>query len=55
MFHLPEYKKPDFQAPRFLAAPEIQTRPAPGDGILPENYYATNIYPNISRSPGSGG
>lgn len=52
MFQLPAYKAPDFSAKAFTAAPEVRTVPAPGDGILPEGFYATNIYPEYFKLGG---
>jgi lysine-ketoglutarate reductase/saccharopine dehydrogenase-like protein (TIGR00300 family) len=49
MFKLPEYIMPDFKRPEFLKAPEITTAPAPGDGILPDDFYATTIYPEYFK------
>ena len=45
MFQLPVYAPPDFNAVRFREAHEVTTRPAPADGRLPEDFYATTIYP----------
>lgn len=44
-FVLPEYHAPDFAAPRFHQAPEAVFVPAPKDGVAPEGYHATTIYP----------
>lgn len=53
MFQLPAYNAPDFDAKSFAAAPEVRTVPAPGDGILPEGFYATNIYPEYFKLGGA--
>ena len=52
MFELPVYNAPDFQESRFAAAPDVRTIPAPGDGILPDDFYATNIYPEYFKLGG---
>ncbi|PKM74433.1 MAG: hypothetical protein CVU91_00780 [Firmicutes bacterium HGW-Firmicutes-16] len=52
MFTLPEYKKPDFSKIEFCSAPNVQVVPAPEDGILPDEFYATNIYPEYFKLDG---
>lgn len=52
LFKLPEYIKPDFSKEEFRMAPEIHTEPAPGDGILPDEFYATTIYPEYFKLGG---
>ncbi len=42
-FSLPEYHAPDFSL--LHAAPEAVFAPAPGDGVAPEGYHATTIFP----------
>ncbi len=49
MFQLPKYTAPDFHQPEFCSAPEVRTVPAPGDGILPDDFYATTIYPEYFK------
>lgn len=44
-FTLPNYYAPDFAAPRFLNSPEVLFLPAPKDGVAPEGYHATTIFP----------
>lgn len=53
MFKLPEYIPPDFNRPEFCSAPEVRTMLAPGDGILPDDFYATTIYPEYFKLKGS--
>lgn len=36
---------PDFQAPPFRGAPPARFEPAPADGVLPENFFATSNLP----------
>jgi lysine-ketoglutarate reductase/saccharopine dehydrogenase-like protein (TIGR00300 family) len=52
MLQMPVYSTPDFSLPRFLQAPEITAEPAPGDGILPDDFYATTIYPEYFKISG---
>jgi lysine-ketoglutarate reductase/saccharopine dehydrogenase-like protein (TIGR00300 family) len=44
-FILPEYHAPDFNAERFIKAPCVKMAESPKDGVVPENYHATTIYP----------
>ena len=53
MFRLPEYIKPDFSKPEFINAPCVSTRQASGLGQLPENFYATTIYPEYFKLNGN--
>lgn len=45
MFTLPPYKAPDFSHPRFADFPPARFVPAPSDGVAPEDYHGTSIYP----------
>lgn len=51
-FVLPEYRAPDFSLPRFQAAPEALFLPAPQDGVAPEGYHATSIFPEYFHVDG---
>lgn len=42
-FHLPQYRAPDFS--RLPSPPEAVFAPAPKDGVAPEGYHATTIFP----------
>jgi lysine-ketoglutarate reductase/saccharopine dehydrogenase-like protein (TIGR00300 family) len=44
-FILPAYHPPDFNGPPLKHAPTVSFAPAPGNGIAPENYHATTIFP----------
>ncbi len=52
-FELPRYHAPDFQAPRFLAAPDARFQPAPMDGVAPEGYHSTSMYPEYVKMNGA--
>ncbi|MBN1776922.1 MAG: hypothetical protein JW811_02265, partial [Clostridiales bacterium] len=52
MFQLPEYSMPDFKARKFASTPDVRTVPAPGDGMLPDDFYATSIYPEYFKIAG---
>lgn len=51
MFKLPEYTAPDFSAERFISCPDVTTEWA-GRGYIPENFYATTIYPEYFKING---
>jgi lysine-ketoglutarate reductase/saccharopine dehydrogenase-like protein (TIGR00300 family) len=44
-FELPQYEPPDFSDSRFLKTPVVRFAKAPKNGIAPESYHATTIYP----------
>ncbi len=52
MFTLPEYRKPDFHGEAFVSAPDVRIADAPGDGVLPDEYYATSIFPEYFKVAG---
>lgn len=52
-FIIPEYHAPDFTLPRFQAAPETVFAPAPRDGVAPEGYHATTIFPEYFHVDGA--
>ena len=47
----PQFIEPDFTKEPFLSAPDVTTEPA-GDGFLPEQFYATTIYPEYFKING---
>ena len=48
------YTPPDFNADSLKASPVANLRPAPADGIAPENYHATSNHPEyIKVDPGT--
>jgi len=53
-FILPPYHEPDFSAPQLHSAPVARFEPAPFQGVAPDNYHATSIYPEyVHLSPGN--
>lgn len=42
---IPEYTPPDFNSPQLIKAPVVKVKPAPMDGVAPENYHATSNHP----------
>lgn len=52
-FTLPEYHAPDFDQPLLAGAPNVTLLPAPRDGVAPENYHATSIFPEYFKVDGA--
>ena len=51
-FVLPVYHAPDFEALGLSDAADAKMAPAPMDGVAPDNYHATGIYPEYFRIHG---
>ncbi len=51
-FALPSYHHPDFTMPQFTAAPNVQTAAAPKDGVFPDDYHSTSMYPEYFKIDG---
>lgn len=49
---LPDYCTPDFGAEVFLSAPDTAIKAAPQDGIVPDGYHATSIFPEYYKIGG---
>lgn len=46
------YTAPDFSEQRFRAAPEARFEPAPADGVLPDDFFATTNLPTYVKIAG---
>ena len=44
-FQIPDFHAPDFTLPELQNAPCVQFHPAPADGVAPDTYHATSVYP----------
>lgn len=53
-FTFPAYHHPDFTQSIFVQAPQARLIPAPKDGVVPDGYHATTIYPDIITSMDTG-
>ena len=51
-FEMPVYHHPDFSQPRFTAAPDAVCAPAEKDGVAPDNYHSTSMYPEYFKIGG---
>jgi len=44
-FDLPEYISPDFTLPKFRTSPAVTFKQVQQEGVAPDNYHGTSIYP----------
>lgn len=51
-FELPKYHHPDFESERFVRAPDAEYEAAEKDGVAPENYHSTSMYPEYFKING---
>ena len=51
-FNMPEYKAPDFGRPELKNAPDCLVEPADMDGVAPENYHSTSMFPEYFKIDG---
>ncbi|MDO5136809.1 MAG: hypothetical protein Q4D55_12200 [Eubacteriales bacterium] len=51
-FQLPVYHHPDFTQERFVQAPDAALSPALQDGVAPENFHSTSMYPEYFKVGG---
>lgn len=52
-FKLPDYYEPDFSSEKFLKAPNISWAAAPKDGVAPEYFHSTSMYPEYFKINGN--
>jgi hypothetical protein len=46
------FKAPDFDCPIFRNASDADVMPAPADGIVPNEFHATSIFPEYIKIEG---
>lgn len=51
-FTMPQYNAPDFSAPGLAGAPDAKLAPAPMDGVAPEYYHSTSMFPEYFKLGG---
>ena len=51
-FALPNYRHPDFSAEPFISSPDVSCEPAEKDGVAPEYYHSTSMYPEYFKING---
>ena len=51
-FEIPRYYAPDFTQEKFRNAPDVRWAAAPRDGVAPEYYHSTSMYPEYFKLDG---
>ena len=51
-FEMPKYHHPDFREDRFINAPDAAVAIVEKDGVAPENYHSTSMYPEYFKISG---
>lgn len=51
-FELPKYHAPDFSLPQFVNAPDVRIAVAEMDGVAPDYYHSTSMYPEYFKIDG---
>ena len=51
-FQMPAYTPPDFSLPQFTEAPSVRLAPAEMDGVAPEYYHSTSMFPEYFKLDG---
>ena len=51
-FSLRPYRAPDFEQPRFAQAPDVRMAEVELDGVAPEGYHSTSMYPEYFKIDG---
>ena len=49
LFEMPKYHHPDFTKPEFVNAPDVKIAIAEQDGVAPEYYHSTSMYPEYFK------
>ena len=52
LFEMPKYHHPDFTLPKFIAAPNVKYMEAMDDGVVPEYFHSTSMYPEYFKING---
>ena len=52
MFQLPKYREPDFTQEKFVNAPDAAWEKVTIQGVAPENYHSTSMYPEYFKVDG---
>ncbi len=51
-FEMPLYREPDFTTPALSAAPDARWQAAEADGVAPEGFHSTSMYPEYFKIDG---
>lgn len=49
---IPKYRPPEFRAEKFMNAPDAAFAEAPMDGVAPENFHSTSMFPEYFKIDG---
>ncbi len=52
-FQMPEYHEPDFKEAKFQNAPDVKVAAAEKDGVNPDYYHSTSMYPEYFKIDGN--
>ena len=52
MFLMPKYQEPDFSGEPFRQAPDVRIKKAEQDGVLPDHFHSTSMYPEYFKIDG---
>jgi lysine-ketoglutarate reductase/saccharopine dehydrogenase-like protein (TIGR00300 family) len=52
LFHIPAYKHPDFSSDFFTKAPDVAVQAVEKEGVAPEGFHATSMYPEYFKVGG---
>ena len=52
-FEIPRYYAPDFSQDKFRDAPDVRWAAAPRNGVAPEHYHSTSMYPEYFKVDGT--
>ena len=52
-FKLPAYWPPDFDQEPLISSSDVRTKPAPQDGVAPDDFHATTIFPEYFKVDGN--
>lgn len=52
LFKMPEYHAPDFTLPQFRDAPDVRVEEVEKDGVAPEYFHSTSMYPEYFKING---
>ena len=48
-FSIPKYNEPDFTEKRFVDFPDVKTAIVETDGVAPDYYHSTSMYPEYFK------
>ena len=51
-FQLPKYREPDFTKSLFVEAPDVKLKEVTLDGVAPDNFHSTSMYPEYFKING---